>query len=308
MLIFRGLHSTGKTPVALTIGNFDGVHLGHQALLKQLRLAGQLLGLPTAVLVFEPHPREFFTPQDAPVRLTSMREKLEFFATLGVDRVYVCRFDSSFAQMSAVDFIHALIEKLAAKFVLIGDDFRFGNRRSGDIALMEKIGGQQGLKVEVMHRVSHNGVRISSTAVRAALGEGDLRAAERYLGRPYSISGRVVHGDGLGKQLGFPTANIQLKHNRPPLTGIFVVRVQGDGLPPMQGVASLGVRPTVKQNGKPVLEVHIFDFSDEIYNKHLRVDFLHKLRDEVKYLDLTSLTLQIELDVCNVKQWFIQND
>ena len=308
MLIFRGLHSTGKTPVALTIGNFDGVHLGHQALLKQLRLAGQLLGLPTAVLVFEPHPREFFTPQDAPVRLTSMREKLEFFATLGVDRVYVCRFDSSFAQMSAVDFIHALIEKLAAKFVLIGDDFRFGKRRSGDIALMEKIGGQQGLKVEVMHRVSHNGVRISSTAVRAALGEGDLRAAERYLGRPYSISGRVVHGDGLGKQLGFPTANIQLKHNRPPLTGIFVVRVQGDGLPPMQGVASLGVRPTVKQNGKPVLEVHIFDFSDEIYNKHLRVDFLHKLRDEVKYLDLTSLTLQIELDVCNVKQWFIQND
>ncbi|CAH1085537.1 bifunctional riboflavin kinase/FAD synthetase [Candidatus Nitrotoga sp. 1052] len=308
MLIFRGLHSTDKTPVALTIGNFDGVHLGHQALLKQLRMAAQLLGLPTAVLVFEPHPREFFTPQEAPVRLTSMREKLEFFATLDVDRVYVCRFNSSFAQMSAVDFIHALHEKLAAKFVLIGDDFRFGNRRSGDIALMEKIGSQQGFKVEVMHRVSHNGVRISSTAVRAALVEGDLRAAQRYLGRPYGISGRVVHGDGLGKQLGFPTANIQLKHNRPPLTGIFVVRVQGDGLPPMQGVASLGVRPTVKQNGKPVLEVHLFDFSGEIYNKHLRVDFLHKLRDEVKYLDLQSLTQQIELDVCNAKQWFIQHD
>ena len=151
-------------------------------------------------------------------------------------------------------------------------------------------------------------IRISSTAVRAALGEGDLRAAERYLGRPYSISGRVVHGDGLGKQLGFPTANIQLKHNRPPLTGIFVVRVKGDGLPPMQGVASLGVRPTVKQNGKPILEVHIFDFLGEIYNKHLRVDFLHKLRDEVKYLDLQSLTQQIELDVSNAKQWFIQHD
>lgn len=308
MLIFRGLHSTDKKPVALTIGNFDGVHLGHQALLKQLRMAAQMLGLPTAVLVFEPHPREFFTPQEAPVRLTSMREKLEFFATLDVDRVYVCRFNSGFAQMSAVDFIHALYEKLAAKFVLIGDDFRFGNRRSGDIALMEKIGSQQGFKVEVMHRVSHNGVRISSTAVRSALVEGDLRAAQRYLGRPYSISGRVVYGDGLGKQLGFPTANIQLKHNRPPLTGIFVVRVQGDGLPPMQGVASLGVRPTVKQNGKPVLEVHLFDFSGEIYNKHLRVDFLHKLRDEVKYLDLQSLTQQIELDVCNAKQWFIQHD
>lgn len=308
MLIFRGLYSTGKTPVALTIGNFDGVHLGHQALLKQLRMAAQQLGLPTAVLVFEPHPREFFTPQEAPVRLTSMREKLEFFTTLDVDRVYVCRFNSSFAQMSAVNFIHVLYENLAAKFVLIGDDFRFGNRRSGDIALMEKIGGQQGLKVEVMHRVSHNDVRISSTAVRAALGEGDLRAAERYLGRPYSISGRVVHGDGLGKQLGFPTANIQLKHNRPPLTGIFVVRAQGDGMSPMQGVASLGVRPTVKKNGKPILEVHLFDFSDEIYNKHLRVDFLHKLRDEVKYLDLQSLTQQIELDVSNAKQWFIQYD
>jgi riboflavin kinase / FMN adenylyltransferase len=308
MLIFRGLNSTDKKPVALTIGNFDGVHLGHQALLKQLRMGAQLLGLPTAVLVFEPHPREFFTPQQAPVRLTSMREKLEFFATLDVDRIYVCRFNSSFAQMSAVEFIHALSDKLATKFVLIGDDFRFGNRRSGDFALMEKIGGQQGFKVEVMHSVSHNGIRISSTAVRAALVEGDLRAAQRYLGRPYSISGRVVHGDGLGKQLGFPTANIQLKHNRPPLTGIFVIRAQGDGLPPMQGVASLGVRPTVKQNGKPVLEVHLFDFSGEIYNKHLRVDFLHKLRDEVKYLDLHSLTQQIELDVCNAKQWFIQHD
>lgn len=308
MLIFRGLNSTDKKPVALTIGNFDGVHLGHQALLKQLRMAAQLLGLPTAVLVFEPHPREFFTPQEAPARLTSMREKLEFFATLNVDRVYVCRFNSSFAQMNAVDFIHALHEKLAAKFVLIGDDFRFGNRRSGDFALMEKIGSQQGFKVDVMHSVSHKGIRISSTAVRAALVEGDLCAAQRYLGRPYSIGGRVVHGDGLGKQLGFPTANIQLKHNRPPLTGIFVVRVQGDGLPPMQGVASLGVRPTVKQNGKPVLEVHLFDFSGEIYNKHLRVDFLHKLRDEVKYLDLQSLTQQIELDVCNAKQWFIQHD
>jgi len=308
MLIFRGLHSTGKTPVALTIGNFDGVHLGHQALLKQLRMAAQKLELPTAVLVFEPHPREFFTPQEAPVRLTNMREKLEFFATLGVDRVYVCRFNSSFAQMSATDFIHALSDKLAAQFVLIGDDFRFGNRRSGDIALMEKIGGQLGLEVEIMHRVSHNDIRISSTAVRAALSKGDLRAAQRYLGRPYSISGRVVHGDGLGRQLGFPTANIQLKHNRPPLTGIFVVRAQGDGFPSMQGVASLGVRPTVKQNGKPVLEVHLFDFSGEIYNKHLRVDFLHKLRDEVKYLDLQSLTQQIELDVCNAKQWFIQHD
>ena len=308
MLIFRGLHSPDQQPVALTIGNFDGVHLGHQALLKQLGAAAQSRGLPTAVLVFEPHPREFFTPQQAPARLTSMREKLELLAALGVDRVHVCRFNRAFAQMSAADFIHALHEKLAARFVLIGDDFRFGNARSGDFALMEKIGTQHGFEVQAMHSVLHGGVRISSTAVRAALAEGDMRAARRYLGRPYSISGRVVHGEGLGKQLGFPTANIQLKHNRPPLSGIFVVRAQGDDLPHMQGAASLGVRPTVRQNGKPVLEVHLFDFSREIYNKHLRVDFLHKLRDEVKYPDLQSLTQQIALDVSNAKQWFIRHD
>ena len=153
-----------------------------------------------------------------------------------------------------------------------------------------------------------DGVRISSTAVRAALVEGNMRMAQSYLGRPYSISGRVEHGDGLGKQIGFPTANIQLKHNRPPVNGIFVVRVQGDNLPPMQGVASLGVRPTVRTDGRPVLEVHLFDFSQQIYGKHLRVDFLHKLRDEEKFPDVDTLTQQITLDVNNAKQWFKQND
>ena len=308
MLILRGLHSPDQQPVALTIGNFDGVHLGHQALLKQLGAVAQLRGLPTAVLVFEPHPREFFTPQQAPARLTSMREKLELLAALGVDRVHVCRFNNRFAQMSAAVFSHALHEKLAARFVLIGDDFRFGSGRSGDFALMEKIGAQHGFAVQAMHSELLDGIRISSTAVRAALADGDLRTAQRYLGRDYSISGRVEHGNGLGKQLGFPTANIQLQHNRPPLSGIFVVRVQGDDLPPMHGVASLGVRPTIRPIGKPVLEVHLFNFAHEIYNKHLRVDFLHKLRDEEKYPDLQSLTQQIALDVNNAKQWFIQHD
>ncbi len=308
MLIFRGLHPTVAQPVALTIGNFDGVHLGHQALLKQLCEAAQLRGLPMAVMVFEPHPREFFSPQQAPARLTSMREKLELFAVLGVDRVHVCRFNSSFAQMSAADFIHALHEEMAAKFVLIGDDFRFGSGRSGDFALMEKIGTQHGFEVQAMHSVLHGGVRISSTAVRVALAEGNMRVAQSYLGRPYSISGRVEHGNGMGKRIGFPTANIQLKHNRPPLSGIFVVRVQGDDMPPMQGVASLGVRPTVRQDGRPVLEVHIFDFEREIYNKHMRVNFLHKLRDEEKFPDMEMLTRQIALDVQNAKQWFEQHD
>ena len=308
MLIFRGLHPSIAQPVALTIGNFDGVHLGHQALLNELRAAAQIRSLQTAAVIFEPHPREFFTPQQAPARLTSLREKLELFGSMGIDRVHVCRFNARFAQISAAGFIHALHEKLSARFVLIGDDFRFGSGRAGDFALMEKIGSQHGFAVQAVHSVLHNGVRISSTAVRAALADGNMRVAQSYLGRPYSISGRVEHGDGLGKQLGFPTANIQLKHNRPPLSGIFVVRVHGDGLPPMQGVASLGVRPTVRQNGKPVLEVHVFDFASEIYNKHMRLDFLHKLRDEEKYPDVETLTRQIALDVENAKQWFKQHD
>lgn len=304
MLIFRGLHPSVAQPVALTIGNFDGVHLGHQALLEQLRTAARERSLPMAVVVFEPHPREFFTPQQAPARLTSMREKLELFAAFGVDRVHVCRFNQKFAQLSAADFVQALYENMAAKFVLIGDDFRFGAGRSGDFALMQKIGAQHGLEVQAMHSVLHDGVRVSSTAVRAALAEGNMRMAQSYLGRPYSISGRVEHGDGVGKQLGYPTANIQLKHNRPPLSGIFVVRAHGDGRPSMQGVASLGVRPTVRNDGKPVLEVHLFDFAEQIYDWHMRVDFLHKLRDEAKFPDLRSLTQQIALDVEQAKQWF----
>ena len=307
MLIVRGLFSPDTQPVALTIGNFDGVHLGHQALLNELCAAAQLRGLPVAVMVFEPHPREFFTPQQAPARLTNLREKLELFAGMGMDRVHVCRFNSAFSQMSALDFASALHTKLAAKFVLIGDDFRFGSKRSGDFALMKSVGAQYGFDVQAMHSVQQDGVRISSTAVRAALAEGNMSLAQSYLGRPYSISGRVERGDGLGKQIGFPTANIQLKHNRPPLNGIFVVRVQGDDLPPTQGVASLGVRPTVRSDGKPVLEVHLLDFAQQIYGKHLRVDFLHKLRDEEKYPDVEKLTRQIALDVDNTKQWF-KND
>ena len=308
MLIYRGLYATDRKPVALTIGNFDGVHLGHQALLTKVKEVGNLHKWSSAVIVFEPHPREFFTPQQAPVRLTNLREKLELFADMGIDRVHVCRFNRSFAQISAADFASALHEKLAAKYVLIGDDFRFGSKRSGDFSLMKSVGAQRGFEVQAMHSVQQDGVRISSTAVRAALATGNMNLAQSYLGRPYSISGRVEHGDGLGKQIGFPTANVQLKHNRPPLNGIFVVRVQGDGLPATQGVASLGVRPTVRTDGRPVLEVHLLDFSQQIYGKHLCVDFLHKLRDEEKFPDVATLTRQIALDVENAKQWFKQHN
>jgi riboflavin kinase/FMN adenylyltransferase len=308
MLILRGLNSPDSKPVALTIGNFDGVHLGHQALLNELRAAAQARDLQTGVVIFEPHPREFFTPQQAPVRLTSLREKLELFAGLGIDRVHVCRFNKVFSQMSAADFINALHEKLSARFVLIGDDFRFGSGRGGDFALMEKIGAQLGFAVQSVHTVADDGVRISSTAIRAALAEGQLRIAQRYLGRHYSISGRVVHGDGMGRKLGFPTANIQLKHNLPPLSGIYVVQAHAEGMGVLQGVSSLGVRPTLKSDRKPVLEVHLFEFAQQIYNKHLRVEFLHKLRDEEKYPDVETLTRHIAQDVEDAKKWFEQHD
>lgn len=304
MQILRGLHSPDNQPIALTIGNFDGVHLGHQALLEQLQLAARERNLATAAIVFEPHPREFFTPQQAPARLTNLREKLERFAAHGLSRVYVCRFNEKLAQTSAGDFIDALYQKLLAKYVLIGDDFRFGNARGGDFALMRTMGAQQGVAVHSMDSVLQDGVRISSTAVRVALREGDLSLAQHYLGRHYSISGHVEHGEKVGRKLGFPTANVQLKHNVPALKGIFVVRVSIEGGGWIEGVASLGVRPTMVQNGKPVLEVHLFDFNGNLYNKHLHIDFLHKLRDEMKFDGLESLTKQIALDVGQAKDWF----
>ncbi len=308
MQILRGLYSPDTQPVALTIGNFDGVHLGHQALLNELKTSAKARGLQTAAVIFEPHPREFFAPQSAPVRLSSLREKLELLSKLGIDRVHVCRFNARFAQMTATNFIHALHEKLSVKFVLIGDDFRFGSGRAGDFALMEKAGLQHGFEVQAVHTVAHDGVRISSTAVRAALAAGQMRRVQDYLGRTYSISGRVVHGDGVGKKLGYPTANIQLKHNRPPLSGIFVVEAHVAGMGILQGVASLGVRPTLKHDAKPVLEVHLFEFQKDIYGKTLRVEFLQKRRDEQKFPDVGALTRQIALDVENAKKWFKQHD
>jgi riboflavin kinase/FMN adenylyltransferase len=305
MQILRGLSSPDSQPIAITIGNFDGVHLGHQALLNKLKSEAEARGLETAVLVFEPHPREFFAPQQAPARLTNLREKLECFEALGLQRVFVCHFDATLAQTSARDFIQTLHEHMHVRFALIGDDFRFGNARSGDFALMEKIGAQLGFSVHAMHSVMQNDLRISSTGVRLALTQGNLKLAQSLLGRPYSISGRVEHGKQVGHQLGYPTANIQLKHNLAPLAGIFVVRVRIESGSWINGVASLGVRPTIEHNGQPVLEVHLFNFSDDLYEKHLHVDFLHKLRDEMKFDDLEILKKQIALDVAHAEEYFL---
>ncbi len=291
------LSTVALSPVALTIGNFDGVHNGHQAMLARLVAAARARGLTATVLTFEPHPREFFAPQSAPTRLTSLREKLELLAAHGVDRVHVQRFSAAFAALSPEAFVERmLVGALGARWVLVGDDFRFGAKRAGDFAFLADAARRHGFDLEAMPTVSDGGVRVSSSAVREALARGELARAHALLGRAYSISGRVVHGDKLGRALGFATANVQLKHNRPPLGGIFAVRVHGIDAAPREGVASLGVRPTVHAAGKSVLEVHLFDFTDDLYGAHLRVEFLAKLRDEKKYADLDTLKAQIARD------------
>jgi len=252
MRVFRGTPVQAKDSTALTIGNFDGVHLGHQAMLTRLKEAATRLGLVSCVMIFEPYPREFFTPDQAPTRLTSLREKLELLAEIRVEWVQVCHFDFNFASISAKDFIERILKQgLAVRWILVGDDFRFGAHRTGDCAMLKRSSVQYGFEVAEMPSYTLGDLRVSSTAVREALVTGDLEFARRLLGRPYSISGRVIEGDKLGKKIGYPTANIQLRHNRPPLSGIFVVKVYGtDELSPrtvVYGVASLGVRPTVHE-------------------------------------------------------------
>jgi riboflavin kinase/FMN adenylyltransferase len=300
MIVSHGLASLlpPSDGTAVTIGNFDGVHKGHQSIIVQVREAARRRGILPCALTFEPHPREVFAPAQAPTRLTSLREKLELLAGYGMARVHVAHFTRVFAALSPEAFVERMLAKtLAARWVLVGEDFRFGSRRAGDVALLAELGRRHGFEVETMATVTRDSVRVSSSAVREALASGDLARAAGLLGRNYSISGRVVHGDKLGRSLGFATANIQLKHNRPPLQGIFAVRLHGAGPAPRDGVASLGVRPTVKAAGaKAVLEVHLFDFEGDLYGRHVRAEFLGKLRDEEKYAGLDALKAQIARD------------
>lgn len=304
MQVFRGTRGAFGAPVALTIGNFDGVHLGHQAMLARLCEASRALVLPAAVLTFEPQPREFFSPDSAPARLTTLREKLECLASYGVDRAYVIRFDGEFAALSPDAFvIQLLLEKLNVRWLLVGDDFRYGARRGGDHAQLARAAEKYGFQLETMHSVNVAGERVSSTGVREALARGDFAHAQRLLGRPYTIEGRVAHGEKLGRRLGFPTANIHLQRNRTPFTGIYAVKLHGIESMPLPAVASLGVRPTVMADAAPVLEVHILDFNADIYGRRVRVEFLHKLRDEEKYPDLETLRQQIERDVEHARHY-----
>ena len=293
---------------AVTVGNFDGVHRGHRAMLERLVHESRKRKLASCVLTFEPHPREFFAPQTAPARLARLREKLELIAQAGIGRVHVLRFGTPLAAMAPERFVEeVLVRGLGTRWLLVGNDFRYGARRAGDFAQLQASGSRSGFEVMAMPEVKDEGERVSSSAVREALAAGDLARAERLLGRRYSMSGRVAHGERLGRELGFPTANIVLRR-KPPLAGIFVVQAELEETRQMlRGVASVGRRPTVKENAPPLLEVHLFDFSGAIYGRHLRVGFLQKLRDEKKYGDLPALREAIEEDAARARAWFAEN-
>jgi riboflavin kinase/FMN adenylyltransferase len=311
MKVFRGLpNAESRAPCALTIGNFDGVHRGHQALLAQVREAATRLNLDAAVMTFEPHPREFFaqlagTPGKAPQRIANLRDKLQSLSNAGVDRVIVEHFNANFAALSPQDFIEKiLIQGLHVRWLLVGEDFCFGSRRAGNIQTLIEAGKQYGFEVHTMPNVNNDGVRISSSAIRAALAKADFPHARQLLGHSYAISGHVVHGKKLGRTIGFPTLNMRVSHKHPALSGIFIVQVHGLGDKPLPAVASLGVRPTVDDSGRVLLETHIFDYSGDCYGKLLRVEFLKKIRDEEKYVDLPTLTAAIERDAQQARAWF----
>ena len=329
MKVFRGFHHPDLAAAcALTIGNFDGVHRGHQAMLALLRSEAAHRGVPSCVMTFEPHPRDYFAkalnkPELAPARIATLRDKLRELERCGVDQVVVLPFDARLANQSPEDFIQqVLIQGLGVRYVQVGDDFKFGVRRSGDYAMLDAAGQRLGFDVARMNSYEVHGLRVSSSAVRKALAEGQLQTVQALLGRPYSISGHVVHGRKLGRELaataqgagdGFRTLNLRFSHWKPAASGIFVVEVNGLSDRPLKGVANLGIRPSLDTNdingGRVLLETHAFDWPAELgaeggYGKIIRVDLLHKLHDELKYDGLDALTKGIAKDCEQAQAWF----
>ncbi len=319
MRIFRGFHHPGLAQAcALTIGNFDGVHRGHQAMLALLMNEARHRGVPSCVMTFEPHPRDYFAavarkPELAPARIATLRDKLYELAQCGVDQCIVLPFTAAFAAQSPQGFIDdVLVRGLGVKYVLVGDDFRFGAKRAGDYAMLDAAGGVAGFDVARMNSYEVHGLRVSSSAVREALGHGRMDDAAALLGRPYSISGHVVHGRKLGRTLGFKTLNLRFSHWKPAASGIFAVMVHGLGRP-LQGVANLGIRPSLDPNdvngGRVLLETHCLQWPAELgpegaYGKIIRVELLHKLHDELKYDGLDALTQGINRDCDDARAWF----
>ncbi|MDO5102483.1 MAG: bifunctional riboflavin kinase/FAD synthetase [Lautropia sp.] len=318
MKIFRSPYPPSRlAPCALTIGNFDGVHLGHQALVRQLVDDARAAGLPATVLSFEPHPREHFCRlaesrgQPAPVqpvRISTLRDRLAMLQSLGVDQLCLARFNPAFAQCSAEDFVSQILANgLKARHIRIGTDFRYGARRQGDFASLKAMGKQHGIDVHAMPTIEDNGVRISSSLVREALALSDFGWAASMLGRPYQLSGRVCHGRKLGSRIGFPTLNLRFPHGRPALQGVFVVQVHGLAARPLPGVANFGTRPAIEQGGAYLLEVHLLDWQGNAYGKLVQVEFLHKLRDEQDFPDIDTLTRQIHADAEAARAYFQQS-
>jgi riboflavin kinase / FMN adenylyltransferase len=315
MKVSRGWQLPQASGCALTIGNFDGVHRGHQAMLALLTSEARHRGLPSCVLTFEPHPRDHFArlagkPQSAPARIATLRDKLGELENCGIDRVVVARFDARFAAMSPQAFVDDVLQAgLGARYVLVGDDFSFGARRAGNYAMLDAAGDAAGFDVARMMSYEVHGLRVSSSAVREALAAGDMKRAEALLGRPYSISGHVIHGRKLGRELGFRTLNLRFAHSRPAASGIFVVQVHGLAHRRLRGVASLGVRPSVEDAGRVLLEVHCLDWPEELgpdggYGRCVRVTLLHKLHDELKYDSLAALQDGIARDTADAVRWF----
>nr|VFJ65059.1 MAG: riboflavin kinase / FMN adenylyltransferase [Candidatus Kentron sp. FW]VFJ71715.1 MAG: riboflavin kinase / FMN adenylyltransferase [Candidatus Kentron sp. FW] len=308
MELIRGLHNLqpDHRGCVVTIGNFDGIHRGHRAVLAQLAQLGKKMGLPTTLVIFEPQAQEFFAPGSAPIRLTRLREKLMALSGLPLDRVCCLRFDEHFAGLPPPAFIERLLHRgLGARYVLIGDDFRFGYRREGDVQMLMAAGKRLGFQVRQMETCLVGGKRVSSTRVRDALGNGDFATAQELLGRQYSLYGRIIHGDRRGRDLGFPTANINLHRRILPINGVFAVEVHGLGKQAIAGVANVGVRPTV-DGKRGLLEVHLLDFNEDIYTRRVQVAFLHKFRSEQRFDSLVALKRQIAEDVESAKAYFMR--
>lgn len=289
----------------VTIGNFDGLHQGHQSVIQSLIKLGKQLNLPTCVILFEPHPQEFFYSEKAPARLMRLGEKIKLLQFLAIDRVLCLRFNKRLAECTAEEFVKKiLVDKLGIKGLIIGDDFRFGRGRQGDFVFLQKLGQEYGFKVFSTPTLLFDNERIGSSRVRNAVKQGDFKLAALLLGRPFRLSGRVIYGDQRGRLLGFPTANIRLHRKVIPLQGVFVVKVYGLATTPLLGVANCGKRPTI--NGlKNLLEVHLFDFDQNIYGRFIEVEFLKKIRDEKKFDSLKALKQQISIDVIAAKNYFV---
>ncbi|MFO1371996.1 MAG: bifunctional riboflavin kinase/FAD synthetase [Candidatus Competibacteraceae bacterium] len=307
MELIRGQHNLRPRHrgCVATIGNFDGVHLGHQAILDQLAQQAIRLGLPRLVITFEPQPQEFFAgPAAPPARLMRLREKLLALDELSIERTLCLEFDHRLAAMPAPTFIEQLlVNQLGIRYLVVGDDFRFGHRRAGDFAMLVEAGQHHGFEVADNHSYILGGERVSSTRVRQALGQGDLELAARLLGRPYDMCGRVAHGDQRGRTIGFPTANIHLHRRVTPVYGVYAVLMSGPGLHSWPGIANVGRRPTV-QGVREQLEVHLLDYQGDLYGRHVKVDFLHYLRPEQRFASLAALQQQIQQDEQVARTYF----